>query len=818
MIKKISKIKNFAVFRDFEWDRCVKAEDGNPQEFREINIIYGRNYSGKTSLSRILRAFETGAISEKYTNPVFTLSLEDGITLDQSKLKEHGLSLRIFNEDFVRENLRFISNPDEDIEPFAVLGENNNKLEAEIHALEQELGSEEPLQETGLYAKKVSKKTVADTASNSHRSAQQELDRLLTPKATGGQESIKYNSAKFGDQNYNRPKIEKDLSLVSNTTYQPLQNEKAEDLKKLLEERALPEIPELPNFDSNLHQLAEKAKTLLEREIGKSDKIQELLMDAVMNRWVQEGRTLHKNKRDTCGFCGNKISSERWTELNQHFDKESEEYEKQLDALISEVATDLEHIAKYFTLTRGKFYTRFHRAFEEIEKELKQCVSDYADCLKSIETQLKKRKDSILQSMEFSPVTDSSEALANAVVGMNQLLIEANKFTESLQDEQSDARSKLRLQEVYQFSKTIEYSKKLEIIKDLEEKRNIASKELTAIEEQIQSKKHSITAKRRQLNDEEEGARKVNDYLTHYFCHGFLKLESLEKEDPESGQKRIRFQVMRGDKVAHHLSEGECRLLAFCYFMAKLEDIETKGVKPILWIDDPISSLDGNHVFFVYSLLKAKVVDEGVFTQVFVSTHNLDFLKYLKRFRGCFINSRGKNQEYSRNFFLINRTGEDSEIRLMPKHLRDYVTEFNFLFHQIYKCASADESDELDAGVFYNFGNNARKFLEIFLYFKFPDSSADLEKLERFFGQGRVPAILTDRINNEYSHLSGGLERGSSPVVVPEMQSVARQIIEGLKRDEGQFNALLKSVGESLTVTEGITDAERSSQVAMQEQ
>jgi wobble nucleotide-excising tRNase len=82
------------------------------------------------------------------------------------------------------------------------------------------------------------------------------------------------------------------------------------------------------------------------------------------------------------------------------------------------------------------------------------------------------------------------------------------------------------------------------------------------------------------------------------------------------------------------LSEGECSLIAFCYFMAKLDDIESNGKNLIIWIDDPISSLDSNHVFFVYSLLRAEIVEASKYEQLFISTHNLDFLKYLKRLTG----------------------------------------------------------------------------------------------------------------------------------------------------------------------------------------
>lgn len=96
---------------------------------------------------------------------------------------------------------------------------------------------------------------------------------------------------------------------------------------------------------------------------------------------------------------------------------------------------------------------------------------------------------------------------------------------------------------------------------------------------------------------------------------------------------------------------------------------------------------------------------------------------------------------------------------------------------------------------FYNFGNNARKFLEIYLYYKYPNGIEGDEKLLKFFGHENIPAIFTDRVNNEYSHLGGVFERGASPVEVPEMQSVAKQILSKIEEDPDQYNALLQSIG-----------------------
>lgn len=83
------------------------------------------------------------------------------------------------------------------------------------------------------------------------------------------------------------------------------------------------------------------------------------------------------------------------------------------------------------------------------------------------------------------------------------------------------------------------------------------------------------------------------------------------------------------------------------------------------------------------------------------------------------------------------------------------------------------------------------------------DVSSDSLKLEKFFGEGKIPKLLTDRINNEYSHLCGEFERGATPVDVTEMKTAANLIIEKLKEDEDQFEALLNSIGEEILEDEG---------------
>ena len=87
----------------------------------------------------------------------------------------------------------------------------------------------------------------------------------------------------------------------------------------------------------------------------------------------------------------------------------------------------------------------------------------------------------------------------------------------------------------------------------------------------------------------------------------------------------------------------------------------------------------------------------------------------------------------------------------MPKYLRDYQTEFHYLFHQIYRCKDSQGAHE-NHEVFYNFGNNLRKFLEAYLFYKYPykdDQAGSSERLLQFFGEDATATALANRVGNE---------------------------------------------------------------------
>ena len=51
MIRRLARVRDFGCFHDFSWPADLV-------HFKKFNLIFGWNYSGKTTFARALRCFE----------------------------------------------------------------------------------------------------------------------------------------------------------------------------------------------------------------------------------------------------------------------------------------------------------------------------------------------------------------------------------------------------------------------------------------------------------------------------------------------------------------------------------------------------------------------------------------------------------------------------------------------------------------------------------------------------------------------------------------------------------------------------------------
>lgn len=447
------------------------------------------------------------------------------------------------------------------------------------------------------------------------------------------------------------------------------------------------------------------------------------------------------------------------------------------------------------------FYTQIKDEFDKLKENLIKNVENYNKELEHIKRQILDKQDNVFENLQFDmdAIKDYSQDIQKDLQLIQKLCNKNNEKTQKLSDEQEKARECLRLNEVAIFVKDIKYFEIQAQIKGLDE--NITKKE-TAIKfkkEKIENTEKEIENLENSLSDEKAGADKANEYLRNFFGHNQLEFKSIPNKKGE-------FEIHRAGQIAKNLSEGECSLLAFCYFAAKLQDKDandkdtkdkdTKDKKPIIWIDDPISSLDNNHIFFIFSLIDSEIAKSKNYTQLFISTHNLEFLKYLKSLTG--FEYRGKEKQWT-PMFLIEKQ-QSSTIQKLPIHIRKYITEYNYLFEKILECAEFETASDITIDIYYSIANNIRKFLDYYLFFKYPSSASLMKKYEYLF-KDYQKASFVNRVINELSHLEETTIRATIPIDLQEIQEVAKMVIQILKDDKMQFNALLESIGKSGDIT-----------------
>lgn len=826
MFTKID-IEKFGLYKDFEWNTLPALG--------RVNIIYGRNYSGKTTLSRIFDSVSLGKLHKDYLDGKFKLYTDETspTTVTESTISDGcPYQVRVYNTDYVKRNLDFLNNEESgEITPFALIGSDNVEAQKAIDEIDEKLGSVEEkkglLYQNELKFKEyvAKKRTYDDDVSG--------VDNQLRNKANGEIKRNKY-FVKQGT-NYNINNIYNDIGEVLKSEVLPVENEgdpifhhytldssielSPEDenqLKKTVDEAQKPTIRTLPESETHLKGYYGHVKNLVTKKITLSKTLNELVEDALLQAWVDEGRERNKD-RETCAFCGNIITKDRWDALNAHFSKESDELKQSLQNQkqeLEDAKVALDGFLESMNFKKENIYAENLKEYEAVLEEWDDFVKNYKAVVELLLGLINSRLGNIFKPIEFAEdaVPIDSLKLAPILRRINEVIELNNQYGAQLETKQQVARDKLRLDEVFQFCTVIDYTGALE--RQEKENAEVEAKktEMQEVASEVLALKELRKKKEGEKKDEGLAAQKVTDLLVNHFGNGSLRLEpeTVEDEvDEETGEvkPRTRFVVKRGEKTASNLSEGEKSLISFCYFIARMAD-ELNGPDAnnlVVFIDDPISSLDSNHIFFMYSLIETVFIKKLCFGQLFVSTHNLEFLKFMKRFRPVITTGSKTIQKY-----VVVKLGKGNtddyrcEIRQMPDYLSRYMTEYNFLFEQIYEIAKLNSEEEQvlyaeKFTLYYNIGNNMRKFLECYLFNRYPNADEPLKMyLDRLFDD-HVPSEV-NRVVNEYSHLTWA-SRGMRVMDVPEVVTAAREILKALRtKDWAHYETLCKSVGKDETV------------------
>ncbi|ECC2112717.1 AAA family ATPase, partial [Campylobacter coli] len=708
-ILKFAKI-NFGSYENFTWDNGL-------EEFKTINIFYGRNYSGKTTLSRIARSFELKKHNEDFLDGNFKIKLEDGSFLTQNDVINSNLDIRVYNSDFVKENLNYLYDKKGNIKGFKSIGVEQKDIKESIEKRKEILKTRnEKLKDIQANRENISK-------------TQQAKIKTLNEKLIDKAKLVKSepNLIKQGS-NYDKRNLENDLiEIKDNINAYILNNEEQNQLIKILEDKEKQNIIFKNTFNKdNFQGIFTYSLKILEKEVIIKENL-----TSELRKWLEEGLEFHKEHSFTqqCKFCNNPLTLERiaWIENNIKDDSgEKEQIEKELKDLLDNFESyKLESKKLLLGIEYENFYSNYKDIFIGLKEQLGVSIANYNEELLKIEKKLTKKKKDVFTPMKLENINDFSDEILQILNKIENLCKENNEYAKNLLSKQDEARKKLRLNEVAKFAKDSDCFAKQDEIKNLGQKLSNMQSTIETEKNEINNYNLEIEKYKEKLSNLETSTSNINKYLKSYFGHNMLELKA-KKDD--KGQLNGEFEILRNGKQAKNLSEGECSLVAFCYFVASLEDAKTKDKNPIIWIDDPISSLDNNHIFFIFSLIEAKIakkIKDNKYSQLFISTHNLDFLKYLKSLTGY-----DKNDKKS-FMYLIEKTN-NSDIKILPDYIRKYVTEFNYLFEQIFKNYN---NTNITIDSYYSLANNIRKFLDTYMYFKYPNNDSLMTKYYIFFGE-----------------------------------------------------------------------------------
>ena len=749
MITKIKTIKNLGIFTDYKWD-------SNLPEFKRFNLIYGWNGSGKTTLSQLFAFFETNK-SELYPELEYEIQTADGNFTQKNIFNKN---IRVFNQDYISENIEILSGK---AKPIFILGKENKELADTIKQDEKILhGDPDKKGDIGKIKELDQKK--------------KELERKEKEKGkhfTDVAKIISTNTSGVSARNYRKNNAEQ--AFLRLKSKQILSEEEIYTFSLTLKQQEKPILNELSigGINENVNAIILNAKLLLQSTVETAI-IERLKENPDISKWVEQGMALHTAKNSSnCEFCNQSLPQKRISELLAYFNDADKKLKDDIDILIDEIEQLYATIINLNVLDKANLYGELQNDYSLKTEIFTKCKTELLENISTFRKQIEKKRTNTATPLELV-ANISTESVTSAVKKVNYEILKHNEKTNNFTQAKEVATSKL---ENHYLSEIFDGIKYLEV--EIEKLQNKISYLKNGNPEDpadigIKQIQRRINDSRNKISTSGPACEKINEYLMT-----FLGRDELTFEISDEG-----YIIKRKDKIAKNLSEGEKTAIAFVYFTIHLKDQVFDIKDGIIVIDDSISSLDANSLFQAFAFLKNAVKDSA---QIFILTHNFDFLKLLLNWL------RYPNRDGGKEYYMIKNQYVDGNriatLDVMDKLLQKYESEYQYLFKVIYNF----ESDGTIESV-YHIPNLARKLLESFLMMMVPNSNGLYSKIESLdFDENKKTAIY--KFTNDQSHITG---KGFDPSLVQESQNNVKYLMEMMETVFPEhYEILKKSVSES---------------------
>jgi wobble nucleotide-excising tRNase len=745
MLKGFEQIRRFGVFDHY-------SRPSDVEDFTELNLIYGWNYAGKTTLSRVLRSVENQALHPDYASAEFEISTHSAPPVTENSLASHSVKIRVFNSDFVKDNLSWDG---EAFSPILLLGQESIKAQQEIVKNEALLVR---LRE-GYWRK-------AATI----RRREERLREKKTDQAKVIKQTLQLVEA------FTATHLNQDLSTIGRNPAEYIQAEG--EVVKLLKAGTADEkgiLSKIASVDISMSLVdpADGILGLLAQKPSMANTIQFLAEHAEVAGWVREGLALHTDKVK-CEFCGNKLELKRIECLKAHFSKDIEVLEAALRKKQNELV-NLKLAAP--DLHKSDFYAQLRNELEESQSNLKISIESHNDYLDKLSTSITKKLSAPFNQVECPRYDEEArDHVRQYSEALNSLILRNNEITDTFGEKKRQALAKLKLHYAAKFF----LAERL----DLRQQTTLILEKHKAWYEQAES---SITARNNELHAQISQAQKGREELNNFIAKFLVGANFAVAVTTVDGAER--FQLMRNDVPAKNLSEGERTAIAYAFFLIKLKEA-TDLSDLIVYVDDPVSSLDSNHIFQINAVTKefffwhdpAEQKTRLTVKQLFISTHNFEFLSLAKE-----LPIQKKNR---RSFYFVKRvTPCSSTFMAMPPSIMRYNSEYQYSWHVIYDFYQS--TDKTDLEKLLALPNAMRRFVELYTYAKIPTDESVDKRAAVVFGAEKSKRVM--KLLHHFSHSSSLVRISQNNEFLCDIETVTNELIALIQADQQHFDALMSS-------------------------
>lgn len=733
MFRRISTIREFGVFDNFS--------GGGLPDFAPFNLIYGWNYSGKTTLSRVFRCLEVGALHSDYPDATFSFTHSDGLARDHSFTSV--TNVRVFNEDFKREHLLWDST--DGFTPILLLGAENIDKQKQLHHRRQDLDRAVSLRSAAESEAKrltdIINAAETECANQIVRELPGRVDRRHVARISAGWNGVLPDAMTDEDFRSAKAKItseEKEVLPTLNVTSKPID------------------------------EVWKSASSILCEQIGSSGTIARLAENPEIGAWVEGGIHIHEES-ERCEFCEGVITADRRKALNAHFSTAFIDLKTRIGGLI-EALSRTKIMVEGSVYGRGQFYVDLHAEHGEAGAIFGKAKNSFNGSIDDLIGRLRQKETNPFEIVVPPETVPALSDVVTAAVRFKALIDANNERTASFRAERDAAADRLKEHYAAEAMRRIDLFGLQRQIQDARLDEDKSAKAALALREEV-------LALEAELSEATKGAEEINGALYRFFGKRDIQVKVIEGD---------RYLLMRGDRPARNLSEGERTAIAFCYFVTKLLESGNELAQTVVYIDDPISSLDSHHLLHINAFLKSTFLKldptsnpkwSCLAKQVFISTHNYEF------FHLCWEWMSSRKPAGFAAAYMTERADEGEVLRTRliscPPSVLKFRSEYLFLYHQLAGYVAAPANDPT---VIFNIGNMARRFVEGYLSFKFFEFSAIDEKLPQLIPD----AVACERARKFMHFYSHSLSRGGG-MKLPDMaeaRTVVASILDGIKNHD----------------------------------